>query len=426
MGLNVFYFGADKPAGRPIFSLMGEKRASFEADPWRRFIPLHFLSSDRSTPLSRGRLHDRLCESNQLGLVLAHWSESEGEAKFRFSIHPQNDPEKTVFGPIFEQSFCEAELNFFNFSLDMTDLPEGSYNVRAQLTSPSGENFVENYLFDNFDNGWLSSLNERVHYIKTAEQSILKYHLFSLTRQVEKRLAQSNAAEFHEKYSAMVAMIEQCENGSSCLPEQGLFQGGFTSDVMTQRRCTMYLPKGHQEMKKAHLLVVLPPSPGTENELAISLGKVFEGDADVVVLVPQSHGFSSLATSAAANHTVLVIEWAKNLFQTDLVTLAGLGTSSDAALEASLLRPDLCQEVLLDGDKIYSDMSGISGPKVEAALDSRTNDLLYTFISAGSSQTRMELVVKSMTGLGFETLIMPLDATMAISTWLPTWFLTDH
>jgi len=145
-----------------------------------------------------------------------------------------------------------------------------------------------------------------------------------------------------------------------------------------------------------------------------------------VVLVPQSHGFSSLATSAAANHTVLVIEWAKNLFQTDLVTLAGLGTSSDAALEASLLRPDLCQEVLLDGDKIYSDMSGISGPKVEAALDSRTNDLLYTFISAGSSQTRMELVVKSMTGLGFETLIMPLDATMAISTWLPTWFLTDH
>lgn len=423
MGLNVFYLGKGKGDSRLKYSLMAEKRTSFEADPWRRYVPLYFLTSDRSVPQLQGRLYDRLCQSDDLGLQFAHWSASEGEAKFQFTIHPQNDPQKSMLPPIVESEPCETELNFFNFYLDMADLPEGSYTVRVALTGPSGASFVEEYPFDNFEDGWLRSLNERVHHIKTTEQSILKYHLFSLTSEVEKRLNHSNAAVFHEKYAAMVRMIELCENGSSCLPQQGLFQGGFTSEIMTQRRCAMYLPEGFRDIKNPHLLMVLPPSPGSENDLATSLGKAFAGNSDVIVLVPQSHGFSSLATDAAARHTILAMEWARNLFQADKITLVGLGTGSDAALEASLRRPDLCRRVLFDGDKIYADLVGFSGPKIVEALDSRTNQLQYTAITGQSSPDRAKLVTESMANLGYNALIYPLDGEIVFSTWLPSWLL---
>ncbi len=426
MGLNVAYFGTLNGSSRPIYSLMAEKRASFEADPWRRYVPLIFLPSDRSVPLMQGRLYDSLCQSDDLGLQLAHWSAVEGDVDFRFTIHPQDDPSVTILDPILASEPCETELNFFNFYLNMSDLPEGSYSVRARLTNSLGDTFVEEYPFDNYAEGWLSSLNERIHQLRTAEQSILKYHLFTLTRQVEKRLPQSIAREFHDKYASMVKMIELCEAGSSCLPSQGLFQGGFISDVMTLRRCTMYLPGNYRDLIRPQLVVVVPPGPGTENDLASRLGRALEGKSEAIVLVPQSHGFSSLATDVAANHTVLAIEWAKGLFQSDRVTLIGLGTGSDAALEASLIRPDLCQQVLFDGDSIFADLSEFSGPKIVEKIDSRTNTIPYTVSSASSSLNRVDLVTDAMDNMGFSCVILPIKAEEAISAWLPHWLLGNY
>jgi hypothetical protein len=426
MGLNVCYFGAVKGSTRPIFSLMPEKRASFEADPWRRYVPLHFFTSDRSVPLIQARLYDRLCQSDDLGFQMAHWSAVDGNVDFNFTIHPQDNPAKTMLAPISESEPCETELNFFNFYLNMADLPEGSYNLRASLTNPAGTTFVEEYPFDNFGSGWLSSLNKRIHQLNTAEQSILKYHLFKLTAEVENRLPQSIAMEFHDKFAAVTRMIELCEEGSSCLPTQGLFQGGFTTGAMTLRRCTMYLPQDYRDMESPHLVVVLPPGPGAENDLATKLGQALEDEAEAIVLVPQSHGFSSLATDASANHTAMAIEWAKSLFNADKVTLVGLGMGSDAALETSLRHPDLCSQVIFDGDSIFADMAGFSGPKIVETLNSRTNTIPYTVISAKSPEIRVGVVTESMVNSGFNTVIFPIKTENPIFKWFPSWFQANN
>jgi hypothetical protein len=424
MGLNVFYFGAGANNSRPIFSLMPEKRASFENNPWRRYIPVAFLTSDRSSPVMRGRLYERMIESDELGVELAVWSDSEGSAQGRFSIHPKDEPGKTIGTPVTEIFPCEKEVNFFNHSQIVEDLPAGSYQLRVEFTGPDKLTFEESYSFDNFEQGWISSLNERVHEIQTVEQSTLKYHLFNLTRRVETRHPQSDASAFHQSYTEMVRMVELCEAGSSCLPDQGLFRGGFTSDVMTQRFCALYLPRGFKEMAQPHLLVTLPPTPGSEDDWAQKLGSALEGKSEVVVVVPQSHGYTGLAVAKAADQTAQAIEWAQALFNAKAVTLVGLGTGSDAALTTSLDRPELFREVLLDGDQLYRDLQEFSPSAVGETLTSRVNQCPYSLTSGVPGSPRLPIVESTMKQMGFKVTILPIKSDSPDASWLASWFLS--
>ena len=221
-------------------------------------------------------------------------------------------------------------------------------------------------------------------------------------------------------------MIELCEAGSSCLPARGLFRGGYTSDVMTQRFCEMYLPRGYDRLPNPHLLIVLPSEPGSEEALALNLGTALEEKSDTIVLVPQSHGFSSLATGKAADHTELAIQWAQDLFQAGAVTLVGLGNGTDAAMETSLRRPDLCQTILLDGDHLYRDMSEFSASGVKEALGPRNNPRPYILASASPAAGRFVLVESAMKQLGLQVQTIPLDPSIQTSSWLVSWFLSSH
>jgi hypothetical protein len=426
MGLNIFYVGASQAGSRPVFSLMSEDRLSFEANPWRRYVPVSFFPGELTEPVMRGRLYEQLCESETVGVQLALWSKTEGSARCRFSIQSQKEPELTIGTPVEEIFPCETELNFFNHSLDISELPGGSFQLSVEVTGSDGLTFSEVYPFDNFEMDWISSLNERVHAIDSPEQSILRYHLFSLSRKIDIRHPHDDASGLHQARADVVRMIELCETGSSCLPAGGLFRGGFTSDVMTQRFCSMYLPKGHKSLRSPHLLVVLPPEPGSEDDLARNLGTALEGKTDTIVLVPQSNGFSSLATDKAANHTLLAIQWAQSLFQSGAVTLVGLGKGTEAALEASLRRPDLCQEILLDVDPLFQDLNGFSKAGIMEVLGSRPNQRPYTLVSKSPAAGRPRLIEGAMAQLGLQVKTILWDPSLHGSVWLPSWFLSSH
>jgi len=424
MGLNVFYFSAGQGTSQPVYSLMPEKKMAFEINTWRRYIPVSFMDSDRSTARLRGRLYNRLTEGVKVGLQLAFWSEAEGDAQCRFTFHPQDKPSDTLEAEIIESVFCEPELNFYNFDLEVSRLSDASLILRAELTDPNGRIFEREFRFDNFQENWLGILNERVHQLDNAEQSTLKYHLFLLTRLAENRHPQSDASHIHPAYDRMVNMIELSEAGSSCLPDEGLFRSGFTTDVMTMRYSSMYLPKGFKQEKNLKLLMVLPPKPQTEDLLARNLGQALAEATDTIVLVPQSHGYSSLNFETAAKETVLAMEWATRLFDRTTVTLVGLSDGADAALGASLLGPHLCQEVLLDGNQLYRDMRDFSSAKVTAKLGTNPNKLPYTIVSNATPSDRSQLIQSTMAELGFKIQTIALEQESLDNTWLAHWFQT--
>ncbi len=424
MGLNILYFSAGQGSSQPVYSLMPEKKMAFVPNTWRRYIPVSFLDSDRSTTRMRGRLYNRLTEGVEIGLQMAFWSEAEGNAQFRFSFHRQNNPTASVDVEVIEQVFCETELNFFNFSLDLSTLPSESLFLRAELTDPNGRVFTRDFPFDNFQENWLGSLNERVHLLKNAEQSTLQYHLFLLTRLAENRHPQSDASHIHQAYVRMVHMIELSEAGSSILPDEGLFRSGFTTDVMTMRFCSIHLPKGFKQEEKLKLLMVLPPKPQTEEQWAQELGKILAGSRDIIVLVPQSHGYSSLDAQRAASETVLAMDWATKLFDQKTVTLVGLGDGVDAALGASLLEPELCEDILLDGKQLLGDRNGLTSTTVMKVLGTKLNQRPYTIASSRQDSERLQLLFSTMEELGFIFQIVPLDQEPLDATWLTHWFLT--
>ncbi len=425
MGLNVFYFTAGEEATRSVYSLMPEKKMAYQANTWRRYIPVTFLDSDRSTARLRGRLYDRLTEGVELGIQLAFWSEAEGDARCRFSFHPKSNPGTALITDVHEKIFCDPELNFFNFYLNLADLPVGSIILKAEVTDPNGRVFVREFPFDNFKDQWLASLNERVHQLKNTEQSTLMYHLFLLTRLAENRHIQSDASHIHQAYANMVRMIELSESGATCLPDQGLFKSGFATAPMVMRFCTMHLPLGFKDEKDLQLLMVLPPQPQTEDSIAQSIGQTLGDNPNTIVLVPQSHGYSSLDAVTAAKETVLAMKWATELFGEKSLTLVGLGHGADAALGASLLSPDLCNQVLLDGQQLYSDLEELSSATVGEALGDNLNQLPYTMVEGKSISERTQLIQSTMRALGFKIELISLDSDTLDIPWISRWFLAD-
>lgn len=422
MGLNILYFSAGQGSSQPVYSLMPEKKMTFQPNTWRRYIPVSFLDSDRSVTRLRGRLYNRLTEGIELGLQLAFWSEAEGEAQCRLSFHPQDNPGTTTGAEIVESVFSEPELNFFNFSLDLSDMPRGSFILRAELTDPNGRIFTREFLFDNFQKNWLGILNERVHQLNNVEKSTLQYHLFLLTRLAENRHPQTEASHIHKAYSRMVDMITLSEAGSSCLPDEGLFHSGFTTGVMTMRFCSMYLPAGFKKDNNLKLLMVLPPEPQTEDLWAQNLAKTLAEAKNTVVLVPQSHGYSGLNSEMAAKETVLAMKWATQLFNQKTITLVGLGNGADAALGASLLAPEYCERVLLDGNQLYRDMREFGSDKVTATLGTNPNNLTYTIASSEGTSELSKVVHLAMTELGFQTRQVTIKNEALDSNWIIRWF----
>ena len=247
-------------------------------------------------------------------MQLALWTTTAGAGECTLSIHDAADSTVTVGSPRVETVICEPELNFFDLYLDMTDIPAGSYRLRARLMAPDGMVFQREFLFDNYEMGWLGDLDERIHQLDSAEKSILRYDLFMLTREVEKRHPQSDAATFHAPLARLKERIARREAGHSILPDEGLLVGGFETAPMTLRHCSMYLPTDFKQDEALPILMVLPPSPGAEEQLASALGAALAPRSRAIVMVPQSHGFSGLATTTAAHETVLAMRWARELF----------------------------------------------------------------------------------------------------------------
>ena len=426
MGLNVFYIDASKGMSGQRFALMDEDRLSYEGATWRRYVPVYFATSDRSLPVLRGRLYQRLVQGDSVGVQLALWSNDVGDAQCRLSLRPASRPAETV-GSVVSDSFpCVDDLNLYNRNLGVEALGPGSFLLRAEVTGPGGESFARDFPFDNFQPDWMSSLNERVFALKTPEQSILNYHLFALVRQAESRHPQDDASGLHAARAEVVRMIELVESGASCLPDSGLFRGGFKSDVMTQRFCLMYLPQGYRQWEAPEILMVLPPEPGTEEALARSLGQALAGRAEVVVLVPQSSGYSSLAAGRTAGLTELALDWAGSLFPTGRLTLVGLGTGTDAALEGSLNRPERCRAVVLDGDHVYSDLPDFSAAALQAALGDRRNGLPYTVTAGSLASPRLPVIIAAMKQAGLQVAVLELTGPTPDVAALAAWFLANR
>ncbi len=418
MGLNVFYLGAGDADRRPILSLMSEDRLSFEPEPWRRYVPIAFLTSDRSRPVLRGRLYDRLVEQGEVGVEFALWSLVPGSGAYRLAVVDRDGAPVADPPPRVVEVACEEGLNFFNETVGLGELPSGAYRLEVALEGPDGLPMVFHAPFSRFPGDWLGSLNERIHRLPGGESQILRYHLFVLGRDLDRRHPQDDTAPLRDAYRRLAAMVDVCEAGGSCLPESGLLRGGFAVDTATQRLCAMYLPPGHRGLRDPRLLIVIPPQPGVEMDLAVQLGAELADSPDVIVLVPQSHGITGLTLDMASAHAELATIWARDLFATDAVTLVGLESGADAALAVSLARPDLFDRVLLGADHLFLEDARFSAETLYEILVDRRNDLPYIMVSRLAAGDRVAEIEDAMRDLGFRVVVVPIVDGTADAVWI--------
>ena len=418
MGLNVFYLGAGGSADRSILSLMPEGRLSYEQEPWRRFVPISFWTSDRTRPVMKGRLYDRMIEGETVDLEYVLWSEDGATRTCRFEVLNNDGSPIEGAGDVVRELVCEEGLNFFDDSLDVSDLPTGKYRLRASLEDEDGGAMTVEESFSRFEDDWLESLNVRIYDMENPESEILRYRLFVLARELDRRHPQDPTAHVHDIYDDLVGMIETCEAGGSCLPNAGVFTGGFSVDTMTQRLCMMHLPSGYREQERLRLLVVVPPSPGVEEQTAADLGASLGADAGTIVLVPQSHGNTGLAVDKASRQTEMAVSWARNLFHSDDVTLVGLGAGADAALAAGLEHPELYRRVILCADHLFLEDDRFSVDHLRTALTGRNTDLPYTLVTRLIAGDRLATIETTMRELGYRVDVVSVPEGAGDGEWI--------
>jgi len=418
MGLNVFYLGAGASGHRPVLSLMAEDRLSFEPEPWRRYVPISFWTSDRSRPVMRGRIYDRLVEYGEVSVEFALWTLSDGPGEYRLSIVDAQGVRVADPAPLVLTFDGLEGLNFFNESYDLASLPNGTYRLELSLDGPDGPPMAYAETFSRFDEETLDGLNGRIYRMSGEETEILRYHLFVLARNLDRRHPQDDASALLQDHERIAAMVDICETGGSCLPESGVFMGGFAVDRMTQRMCALHLPPGHRELRAPHLLVVIPPRPGVEMALAAELGVALADQHDVIVAVPQSHGITGLALAKASEQTELAVNWARDLFRAEDVTLVGLESGADAALAASLDRPELFDQVLLEADHLLLEENRFSAVSLDELLMGRRNGLAYTLVSRLISDERLGIIEKAMVRQGFSVEVVAVGEETVDSEWI--------
>lgn len=418
MGLNVIYVGAGPVGDRPVLALMPEDRLSWEPMTWRRYAPIGFWTSDRSEPVLRARLYDRLAEHGEVSLEFALWSLSEGPGEYSLSLVDAHglrlaEPAPRVF------AFDAFEgLNFFNESYELGGLPNGTYRLELSLDGPDGVPLTYAETFARFDETTLEALNERIYRMGTPESEILRYRLFQLARSLDRRHPQSDPTDLLETYARVSAQVDVCAAGGTCLPDSGLVRGGFAVDRMTERLCALYLPPGHRDLASPRLLVVVPPRPGVEMELAAALGAALADRPDVIVAVPQSHGDSGLALAPASEQTELAVHWARDLVGAVDVTLVGLGNGADAALAMSLDSPELVDRVWLEGDRLLSAGGRGSQDGMAEFFAGRVNALPYLLTGRPNPTGWPTQLASSMQKRGFAVETLGLGTPADDVSWV--------
>ncbi len=423
MGLNVIYAGAGPEGRRTVLALMAEDRLAWGANPWRRYVPAAFWSSDRSRPVLRARLYDRLAEHGEVSLEFALWSLSEGPGEYHLSVVDAQGVRQAEPAPRIFAFDTMTELNFFNESYELGGLPDGVYRLELSLDGSDGIPMTWSETFTRLDARTLARLNDRIFRMDSPEAQILRYRLFRIAHALERRHPQDDAAESYAESRRIAAEIATLEAGGTILPDGGPVRGGFAVDRMTQRLCALHLPAGHRELEAPHLLLVVPPRPGVEMQLATGLGEALAGRGDVIVAVPQSHGESGLALAPASEQTEQALRWARDLVGAAKVTLVGLGGGADAALAMSLDAPGLADRVWLEVDRLLVEGGRGTLEGMAELFEGRGNETPYRLAARPNPGGRPSRLMQVMMERGFAVEGTGVAHPAGDAGWVVEWLL---
>ena len=372
----------------------------------------------------RGRLYDRLVESGVVEIQLALWALEAGDGRIELRVLESGD-RPTDAAPVIETFVCEEELNLLNQAVEIGDLEPAAYVLSVICRQPDGSVFTDRFPFTNLRADWIAGMNERIHRIDGPEKELLTYRIHALSRDLDKRHSQDPAANFVDHFRNLEALIALRETRGSCLPGSGSFQGGFYGQDNTQRFCELYLPYGWKASDVRRLAVVIPPAPGSEKMLAAAVGHALRSYPDLIVMVPQSHGFTGLKTGTSVRHTLLAIDWGRALFETDDVLLVGLGHGAEAALETALSRPDHLRWILLETARLSRERDGLAPPAAGDGSAPHAFGPAFTLAATHPDSAFAAAVGAELSDRGstVERLWLPDDARDA--DWVSRWLLEN-
>jgi len=415
MGLNVIVLRAGGGSTRLVAALMPEARPPWEGDPWRRYVPVQFLDSDRSRPSARARISNRLVEGEAVALEAGAWCAVAGEARWTLEVLPQGRSDEPATSAVTRLWACAEGFNFDDTTVDVAALPTGLYRLRARCALPDGDELTLDEPFYRLREDDMDDLNRRLHELGGPRAELVRYHLFVFARDLDRRHPLDPVDDLDAEFRRIAGLVDDLEAGRPVLPEAGPFLGGFNVDTMVQRSCAMHLPPGWRERRDLRLLVVVPPGPGQEEELARAVGSRRD---DLVVLVPQSHGATGLDLDRATRHTATAVDWARELFGVERVALAGLGAGADAALAAALGRPDLVSALLLEVDGLFAVETGPGPERLEELIAASPPPPPTLLVAAAGHEESLAAVAAALRSRGGQVVGGVLEAGTPVAAWL--------
>jgi len=396
LGVNVFYLSVGEDGIRRRVALVQDPHSESPRVPWRRFAPVTFGPSDRSRPVLRGRVNDRVVGAAPLEIELLAWATRTDPATWEVKIQDVSGRSVVSGGPVRLDQPVQVGLNRLTRTADLAALPSGPFDLLAQLTLPDGSQLTWQLALLRLRENWRESVVGRLGAVPALEQPSIHYRLDAVAEALARRHPREDPSPIFTTLGETGLMVTRAEKTGSVLPETGSTMIAYSDHEGMLRLCSLYLPAGFPPAGSPRYLVLMCDRRDSPAVLAGLLGQALADLPDLLVMVPHPRGPHRFRQDFVLRDAAAAIGWARDRFGTGPVLLAGIGEGAADAIHLTFQQPRLFERALVLAGEGFIPWPGRSHDQMVRLFATRPNDIHYTLAAApgnpGQKDQRAALV----------------------------------
>jgi len=378
LGVNVCYLSVGRDRMHRSVSLVPDPHPQADHTNWRRFAPVNFRESDRSSPVLRGRVTNSVVGSEPISLELLAWVPTTGQGKLSIQIQDIAGRSVVESGPANVTVPLTAGLNRWERFADLAALPSGPFLVKVQLALSEDQSLWWQTSLLRLRDNWYEIFMERLAALRPEEQPSVQFRLKAVSDALTHHHPRDDPSAIGTTLTEAGLLVQRAEKSSTILPASGPALVALPGRRDQWVLCSLFLPVGFQPDATLQLLVLLADPSGSEANWARHIGDTLPEKTDLVVLVPHLNSTDTTQPDDILLDIAATIAWGQSRFRAGPALLVAMDSAAEDAMHFSLRYPELCQEILLMVTATFEPWPGRDQIGLQKLLAAQQNQISYT------------------------------------------------
>jgi predicted esterase len=339
-GINIVYISQSDDRSRIIQMTADDDNYDTELTNFRKFIPLRFKFSLKSSLNITGELERRLIEERKFKAKL--WVHSPENRRTRFTLKIKSAADSLISIKYFTRRIrAGSNLFYQTISLPKND---GLFKVSISINdSILWEDAVIKYRAQR-----LSQTPEVIKLLSHTSHNkfidfgcdVITYHIGEIRKEIEGFDNRKDIYSLHEKFNNLDSLIELFTEEKTILKKSGYLECAFRSIIDSSLQpFSLVLPENFDSYKKYDMLLVLHGSGVDEAEIAKNAARNLQNE-NLIIAAPQGRDLSSWYNGITEKDIIDLIHYLKILLKIDKIFLYGFSMGGYGVWRFGMLYPE--------------------------------------------------------------------------------------